>query len=88
MNGLFICEKLPFLAASPDGIVKCDCCEPRVLEIKCPYCLSSVGKIIEDVPYIKDGHLNQNHAYYYQVQTQMICTKMKYADFFCLVSSS
>lgn len=27
----------PFLAVSSDGIVICDCCPRRVLEIKCPF---------------------------------------------------
>lgn len=36
-NGLFINPKWPHIGASPDGIVKCDCCGKRVLEVKCPY---------------------------------------------------
>ncbi|XP_077560611.1 uncharacterized protein LOC144175405 [Haemaphysalis longicornis] len=29
-------ERQPFLAASPDAIVFCECCAKAVLEIKCP----------------------------------------------------
>ena len=82
MHGLFVCEKLPYLAASPDGLVECDCCDRRVLELKCPYCLKSEVKSIKDVPYLKDGCLKEDHDYYYQMQMQMLCTKTKYADFF------
>ena len=37
-NGLFINPKWPFIGASPNGIVICECCPKCVLEIKCPYC--------------------------------------------------
>ena len=82
MHGLFVCSTLPYLAASPDGIVECECCERRVLELKCPYCLEPEEKTIVDVPYLKNGHLDEDHNYFYQMQTQMICTKTRYADFF------
>ena len=36
--GLFIDHVDPFLGASPDGMVQCNCCGKGVLEIKCPYC--------------------------------------------------
>ena len=35
-SGLVIHPNYPLLGASPDGFVCCDCCESRVLEIKCP----------------------------------------------------
>jgi len=37
-NGLFINPQWPFIGASLDGIVTCNCCTRGVLEIKCPYC--------------------------------------------------
>jgi len=79
---IFICEKVQYLAATPDGIVECDCCGAGVLELKCPYCLSSLQSDLEDVPYLRDGHLIQEHDYFYQVQTQLMCMKLKYGDFF------
>ena len=36
-SGLVIDCKYPFFGASPDGVIKCRCCEFGVLEIKCPY---------------------------------------------------
>ena len=40
-SGLFVSKDLPFIGASPDGIVQCSCCGHGigVLEIKCPYCI-------------------------------------------------
>ena len=36
--GLFINPQWPFVGASPDGIITCNCCSKGVLEIKCPFC--------------------------------------------------
>ena len=77
----------PYLGATPDGIVYCDCCGGGVLEVKCPYCY------IEDIPeanetgfcMTKDDEtwsLKRNHAYYYyQVQLQLHVCNMNYVDF-------
>ncbi|XP_033635927.1 uncharacterized protein LOC117296930 [Asterias rubens] len=35
--GLFINPDTPFIGATPDGLVHCDCCGDGVLEVKCPY---------------------------------------------------
>jgi len=40
-SGLVIDPNYPFLGASPDGTIKCACCKPGVLEIKCPYSCQS-----------------------------------------------
>ena len=37
--GLFLITKYPHIGASPDAMVKCDCCGDGVVEIKCPYCV-------------------------------------------------
>ena len=37
LSGLVINPEYPFLGASPDGIVSCDCCGIGLVEIKCPY---------------------------------------------------
>ena len=34
---LVIHESYPFMSASPDGTINCECCAHGVLEIKCPY---------------------------------------------------
>ena len=60
------------MVASPDGVVKCDCCGSGVLEIKCPFSCKnkSLAEAIES-----DGQfcltstrtLKTDHAYFYQV---------------------
>lgn len=35
-TGFFINPNVPFLGASPDAIVSCDCCGFSVIEVKCP----------------------------------------------------
>ena len=36
--GFHICLTHPFLGASPDALVQCECCGQGVVEVKCPYC--------------------------------------------------
>ena len=35
--GLFVNDQFPYLAASPDALVSCDCCGSGVVEVKCPF---------------------------------------------------
>ena len=35
--GLYICAQYLYLGASPDAIVRCDCCGNRPLEVKNPF---------------------------------------------------
>jgi len=52
LAGLFISEEAPYIAASPDGITKCDCCGCEVVEIKCPFCTKDsdpdMARFLED----------------------------------------
>ncbi len=83
-RGLVIDPNYPYLGASPDGYVKCVCCGPGVIEIKCPY-------LCRDRPFLDatdDGrfflgqfYLQHKHAYYYQIQLQMKLCKVQYGDF-------
>uniref|UniRef100_T1IP68 YqaJ viral recombinase domain-containing protein n=1 Tax=Strigamia maritima TaxID=126957 RepID=T1IP68_STRMM len=36
-SGLFLSSEFPYLGASPDSLVSCDCCGKGICEIKCPY---------------------------------------------------
>ena len=88
-SGFHISIERPYLGASPDALVFCDCCGDGCLEIKCPYvnrecdideistvpesCLQKEGNIIT---------LKRNHRYYYQVQCQLYVTKRNYCDFY------
>ena len=87
-SGLVINPMWPHIGASPDGIISCTCHGVGVLEIKCPYCHR--GTDIEsaaDNPnfcLVKiDGklHLDNTHAYYYQVQCQLYVCDVAYGDF-------
>eukprot|EP00112_Aurelia_sp_Birch-Aquarium-sp1_P023692 Seg7145.1 transcript_id=Seg7145.1/GoldUCD/mRNA.D3Y31 product="hypothetical protein" protein_id=Seg7145.1/GoldUCD/D3Y31 len=81
--GLFISKGYPFLGASPDGIVYCDCCPFRCVEIKCPYSIREEDPCDLDV-LAKVGFidivggvlcLKKSHGYYAQAQMQMALTK-------------
>ena len=84
--GLFIDEQHPFLCATPDAVINCDCCGCGLLEVKCP--LTSAGLHPKDakLPYLigTDSKLvlRRSHKYYTQVQCQMAVTKRMWCDFF------
>ena len=83
-SGLLIDYKKPFLAASPDGYVKCNCCEDRLLEIKCPYKYKEkkISEINDKTFFItEDGSLKRTHRYFTQVQLQMYVFGLKSCDF-------
>jgi len=78
--GLVISTEYPYIGASPDGVVQCDCCGCGVLEIKCPYCIRESTP--NEASYLDDnGKLSEKHGYYYQVQTQLLVCSANYADF-------
>ena len=71
-SGLMIHLPYPHLAATPDGVIRCDCCGPGVVEIKCPY--HCKFKTIKDACVEKsfcleerNGELllKKSHSYYY-----------------------
>ena len=86
-KGLVINPSYPFIGASPDGIVKCDCCGERILEIKCPYKMKDKDLKVEHSNfYLKkkeDGKmkLERSHEYFYQVQTQLGVCQLEEAFF-------
>ena len=87
--GLVVNPTLPWLGASPDGLVL----NPLetsfgILEIKCPYTyrLSTVEEATDDWNFfaiIVDGKvtLKRTDRYYYQVQGQMALAGVKWCDF-------
>ena len=69
----------PFIGVSPDGIAKCDCCGEGCVEVKCPFCIKDT-EIEEGLNkkgfcltknYPGQTQLSRDHAYYYQVQSQI-----------------
>ena len=88
-TGFFISIEHPFLGASPDAIVKCNCCGLGVVEVKCPLRAqeSSFEEAIVDGKFClekqHDGkyQLKRNHEYYYQCQLQLFVTGHSFCDF-------
>jgi hypothetical protein len=87
--GLFLHESLPYLASSPDGLVRCAQCKSAgLIEIKCPYSQrnSTVEEASQEGAFfctIVDGKvtLKKQHQYYFQVQGQMGVTGLRWCDF-------
>ena len=81
--GLFISKEHPHIGASPDGLVKCDCCGEGVLEIKCPYSAKNdnIQDLQQKVDFLENFSLKRGHKYFYQVQTQLLVTGRDYCDF-------
>ena len=86
-SGILISTKYPFLSATPDGVVSCDCCGSGLLEVKCSYKYRDINPSdIADVNFYlqtqPDGTrvLNQTREYYYQVQGQMAIWNKEYCD--------
>jgi len=80
-SGLMVSSTHPFIGASPDGIIQCECCTGvGVLEVKCPYCVRDGEP--SSAPYVQDdGTLMRTHAYYFQIQTQLFVCSADYVDF-------
>ena len=87
-SGLHINPKWPFMGASPDGLVDCNCCGKGICEIKYPYslryatmtdALGSKAFCLEECDTTLT--LKKKHAYYYQVQMQLLITDADYCDF-------
>lgn len=78
---------LPFLAATPDGLVATN----AIVEIKCPHVAKNMtpeeGITSHAIKYcrIKDGqlHLKVNSYYYYQVQGQLHVSNKLFC-YFCV----
>jgi len=85
--GIFIDENIPYLAATPDGIIGDD----TIVEIKCPYAagqvsptdamLNKIANINRIFDKTDDTRMNQRHAYYFQVQGQLHITQRNYCIF-------
>ena len=84
--GLRLDDTEHFIGASIDGLVECSCCEPAILEVKCPYSIRD-GTVAVDgkkLQYLTDDlKLKKNHTYYYQLQTYLGVYKCK-LGYFCV----
>ena len=79
----------PFIGASPDGIIHCECHAPRLIEVKCPF--THRGLSIENYSKQKNTcleltensvKLKKTHSYFYQVQCQMGVTGVHLCEFY------
>jgi len=88
--GLFVDADAPFLCASPDRLVSCDCCGEGLLEIKCPKSCENEDPKTANLAYLTKAEsavqqLKRSHMYYTQVQMQMGVVGRQWCDFLCLV---
>lgn len=86
-TGLHVHEVYPFVAASPDRVVR-DGNELGLLEVKCPATKAGIPVSIacQDRNFcaqLVNGSitLKRDHAYFYQVQGQLAVTKKPWCDF-------
>ncbi|XP_066270230.1 uncharacterized protein [Branchiostoma lanceolatum] len=87
--GLFIHKEHPYLHATPDFLVSCDCCGEGCGEVKCPTSVpdcnydkyvNSKSSCLEKVD--GDLRLKKGNNYYYQVQQQLfVLSEKKFCDF-------
>ena len=86
--GLYVSSDLPYLAASPDYVMKCDCCGVSVVEIKCPpkFAQYSIKEHYPRVEFLKKDSddniiLKDTHRYYTQILMQMAIVRARQGYF-------
>ena len=86
-SGLVVNPGIPYIGASPDGIVNCSRCGYGILEIKCPYEYRYCQPLeaIHMMPCTRLGervyYVNENSSWYSQAQVQLLCTNANFCDF-------
>lgn len=73
--GLQILPQYPYLAASPDGVVYCECCGKGTLEIKCPFKHRNVAPHeIRDSDFCLDSNyqLKESHSYFFKFKHKLL----------------
>ena len=79
---------MPYVGASPDAIVMCDCCGIACLEVKCPFSIRDLSPLDSKakLPYLVRGeksiYLNRKHKYYTQCQMEMAASQCKKCYFY------
>ena len=87
-SGLFIFPVYPYLGASPDGFISCNCCDEGILEIKCPW--TSQERLISEyitqpescLTYDNTNNISLENGlpYMQQIQHQLFVTGRLYYD--------
>ena len=81
--GLMIHDEIPYLAASPDGIINCSTCGQLLIEVKCLWSKRNfhprVALTMSGICDSENGSLvvKKSHSYFTQMQGQMACTNGK-----------
>ena len=84
-TGLHINADYPYLGASPDGIIDCDCCGKGLVEIKCPQKYSTSLKGWENGKNFaidSSNNVKKDYPYFAQMQGQMFLLGVKFCNFF------
>jgi hypothetical protein len=81
-SGILVCRDMPYLAASPDGLVGQD----GMVEVKCPFSAKDDMITTTSVLYLSEDDnanllLKKSHFYFYQVQGLMLCSDRSWCDF-------
>ena len=90
-TGLLVMEQCPYIGATPDLLVQCECHGEGLCEIKCPYTTRDQIPSSSSISYLSSTNngdqLKTNHEYYFQIQGQMGVSGRRYCDFFVYTSS-
>lgn len=87
--GFHVNVQYPYLGATPDGAIECECCGAGIIEIKCPYKYRQ-HKLTSDITdksfcLQPNGEgkleLSHSHAYYLQIQGQLALCQKPHCDF-------
>ena len=81
--GFVVNSRFPYLGASPDGFIKCNCCGKGLVEIKCPFAAKDMHPdAIRGKPQSCMGEKGvvTSHSYYTQIQGQFVITESQYYD--------
>lgn len=69
--GLFLLDEFVLIGASPDALIKCECCGVRILEIKAPEVIETFCQ-----KELKNGKLKQTSKFFSQLPMQMGVAKV------------
>jgi len=82
--GFRICLTKPFLGASPDSYIMCDCHGKGVVEVKCPYTNrdTALSELLPRTDFVVDENysIRSSHQYSTQMQLQMYVCDVHYCD--------
>ncbi|XP_052783571.1 uncharacterized protein LOC128219691 [Mya arenaria] len=85
-SGLTVSLKHPYLAASPDLVVQCDCCGKGLCEVKCPETVKNQIPTVDNIKYLLEDNgklvLDSKHHYYFQIKGQMGILGRSFCDLF------